>query len=438
MSRKQPTIALLSWGLLIEDFLDRDGLTLEEFATEFTGSWMFGYAAALRRAGVRSVIICVSGRVEQRSCYLHRPSGATVVALQAPQPYRLLRRRMVNPYGRTAGQTFGSLRGMRLAVAPLLAVAKEVAPYLSTPLTALAREVRRQRCSAILCQEYEFPRFDVCVVLGRLLDVPTFATFQGGDYRRWKLERWVRPLAVRGSAGLIVGAATEADRVKSVYGVAGQRMASIPNPIDTAAWHPGDQELARRQLGIPATAAVVAWHGRLAIWKKGLDVLLDAWELLSRRDGDDLRLLLVGSGRDAPELRARLEASGLANVIWIDELLTSPAAILGHLAAADVYVFPSRHEGFPVALVEAIACGLPVVASDASGVQEILGIPPDGAGVVVAREDPAALADALARLLDDPEWRRALGACARRRAERHFSLDAVGLELARFLLPSAP
>src|SRR5436309_2349495 len=121
MPEARATIALLPWGLLIEDFLDRDGLTLQEFATEFTGSWMFGYASALRREGIRTVIVSVSGRVEQRATYLHRPSGATVVALPAPQPYRLLRRRMVNPYGRTPGQTFGSLRGMRFAAAPLLA-----------------------------------------------------------------------------------------------------------------------------------------------------------------------------------------------------------------------------------------------------------------------------------------------------------------------------
>src|SRR2546423_3725444 len=348
MPERQATIALLTWGLLIEDFLDRDGLTLEEFATEFTGSWMFGYAAALRRAGGRTVIVCVSGRVEERASYLHRPSGATVVALRAPRPYRLLRRWMVNPYGRTAGQTFGSLRGARLPAAPLLAVAKEVAPYLSTPVTALAREVRRQACSAVLCQEYEFPRFDVCVALGRFLDVPTFATFQGGDYQRWKVERWVRPRAVRRSAGLIVGARTEARRVTSAYGVPEGRMAWIPNPIDTAAWRPREREVARRKLGIPAGASVVAWHGRVAIWKKGLDVLLDAWELLSRRGGNDLRLLLVGSGRDAGVLRTRLEGLGLRNVTWIDELLASPAEIGGRLAAPRVYAFPAPPQGLPV------------------------------------------------------------------------------------------
>ena len=66
---------------------------------------------------------------------------------------------------------------------------------------------------------------------------------------------------------------------------------------------------------------MVAWHGRVAIWKKGLDVLLEAWQLLSGRRDGELRLLLVGSGRDADELRARLEASGQENVIWVDELL---------------------------------------------------------------------------------------------------------------------
>ena len=71
----EPAVALLTWGLVIEDFLDRDGLSLEHFATEFTGSWMFGYASALRRAGVRTVIVCVSGRVRQRQAFHHRPAA---------------------------------------------------------------------------------------------------------------------------------------------------------------------------------------------------------------------------------------------------------------------------------------------------------------------------------------------------------------------------
>jgi glycosyltransferase involved in cell wall biosynthesis len=432
---RQPAVALLPWGLLIEDFLDRDGLTLERFATEYTGSWMFGYASALRRAGVRTVIVCVSGRIKQRAVFLHRPSGATVVALPTPRAYRLLRRGMVNPYGRTAGQTFGSLRGPRLAIAPLLAAAKEVAPYLSTPLTDLAREIRGQGCKAVLCQEYEFPRFDACVALGKLLDVPTFATFQGGDYRRWKLEHVVRPLAVRAAEGLIIGAATEARRVSETYAIGNGRLARIPNPIDTDAWRPGDQDSARTRLGIPHEARVVAWHGRVAIWKKGLDVLLEAWQLLSQRQ-NDVYLLLVGAGRDAPELRSRLEAAATKNVVWIDRLLERPDEIRSLLAAADVYAFPSRHEGFPVGLAEALGCGLPAVACDATGVEDILGPLEGRPGTIVPRDDPAGFAAALADLLADPQTRRVLRARARARAEGSFSLDAVGAELRRVLLPA--
>jgi glycosyltransferase involved in cell wall biosynthesis len=436
-SVQPPAVLLLPWGLLIEDFLDRDGLSLETFATEFTGSWMFGCAAALRTAGVRTVIVCISGRVEKRVEYVHRPTGATVVALPAPRLYRLLRRAPVNPYQRlrqvTRKARWRSPRGLaRVAVA----VVNEVAPYLSTPLVALAREIRRHDVAAVLCQEYEFPRFDLCVGLGGLVRVPTFAIFQGGDYQRWKLERWLRPRAVRRSAGLIIAPRSEALRVADAYGTFGERVAAIPNPVDTDIWRPGDRGRARHELGISPLVDVVAWHGRLDIWKKGLDVLLDAWDVLSRLPGERV-LLLVGGGRDADELRARLDASRFDNVRWVDELVTSPSRIRDQLAAADVYVFPSRAEGFPVALVEAIACGLPAVAADASGVLEILGPEETRAGIIVPREDAQALAAAVEHLLEDVDERGELADRARRRAVERFSLAAVGSDLRRFLLADA-
>jgi glycosyltransferase involved in cell wall biosynthesis len=95
----------------------------------------------------------------------------------------------------------------------------------------------------------------------------------------------------------------------------------------------------------------------------------------------------------------------------------------------------SRHEGFAVAL-EAMACGLPVVAADTSGVTDLL---PDGeasGGVVVLREDATALASALGRLLDDPPFARESGARGKQRIEKEFSLDVVGRRLRDFLLPA--
>jgi glycosyltransferase involved in cell wall biosynthesis len=106
-----------------------------------------------------------------------------------------------------------------------------------------------------------------------------------------------------------------------------------------------------------------------------------------------------------------------------------------YLCAADVYALPSRHEGFAVAPLEAMACGLPVVAADASGVADLLpGGEADG-GLIVPREDPAALAGALLRVLDDEGLARQLGARARQRVEQEYSLEVVGSQLGNFIFP---
>ncbi|MBV9773873.1 MAG: glycosyltransferase, partial [Gemmatimonadetes bacterium] len=110
------------------------------------------------------------------------------------------------------------------------------------------------------------------------------------------------------------------------------------------------------------------------------------------------------------------------------------ARLRGCLAAADAWTLPSRREGFAVAPLEAMACGLPVVAADVAGVGDVLEDGEASGGVVVPRENPAALAVALGRLLDDPARARAMGARARERVERAFSPRAVGARLRRVLL----
>jgi starch synthase len=233
---------------------------------------------------------------------------------------------------------------------------------------------------------------------------------------------------MRACAGVIAAPASEAARVRAIYGIDPGR---IFNPVDTDAWTPDDGDEARSALAIPQTASVVVWHGRVAIDKKGLDVLLDAWERLCRaRSDDDLRLLLVGTGDDAAALARRLTGVG-ETVVWIDRFVNDPAVARRYLCAGDVYIFASRYEGFPVAPIEAMACGLPVVATDVEGARELLR---DGeAGLIVPPNDPQALASAVGRLLDDPDRRRALGERARRRAESQFSLEATGQSLRAFL-----
>jgi glycosyltransferase involved in cell wall biosynthesis len=269
-------------------------------------------------------------------------------------------------------------------------------------------------------------------LLGKVMRFRVFAVFQGGDYQRWKLERVTRPLSIRACTGLVIASSVEVERVRDRYGVDPHAIRAIGNPIDTTTWRPGDAVPARRALGIPASARVAAWHGRIDLHKKGLDILADAWaRVCAERDPVDLRLLLIGAGRDSTDLRGRLEKHGVRNVVWVDRYIHDRSAIRDLLIGADVYAFSSRHEGFPVALVEAMACGLPVVATDVGGVRDILPEGERSGGVVVAPHDPVAFAVALGRLLDDDLCGRELGERARHRAEA-FGVVTIGPELRNF------
>jgi glycosyltransferase involved in cell wall biosynthesis len=326
-------------------------------------------------------------------------------------------------------------RGLQDRFWPRWTAMLTVSSYLSTPLQPLVRELRRERCDVILCQEYEYPRFDVCVPLGRLLRLPVFATFQGAARAVGPVEYALRRLALHTCAGLIIGARSERERVRARYRVPPAKLAQIPNPVDVVAWQAMDRGQARTGLGIPAETRVVGWHGRVELLRKGLDVLLEAWKrICDARPGVPLLLLLVGTGRDASELRRRLASFPYDNIRWVNRYVHDRDLLVEHLSAVDVYAFPSRHEGFAVATLEAMACGLPVVAADAPGVSDLLEEGERSGGIVVPRGDTDALAGALGGLLDDAQQSRRLGARARRHVEQRFSLERIGTELRDFMV----
>lgn len=174
----------------------------------------------------------------------------------------------------------------------------------------------------------------------------------------------------------------------------------------------------RAELGIPPSSRLIVYIGRLAE-QKGLDVLLRALDLLQHVRPDYLTLI-VGDGPIRPKIE------GLARAFE----LGPKVRVLGHrndatrlLAAADVLVLPSRYEGLPNVVLEAMRFEKPVVATRAPGTTEVVA---DGeTGVLVPINDAAALAQALRALLDDPERCRRLGAAGLRRVREHFRVETM-------------
>lgn len=447
--RSQPTIALLPCCDLFEDFFDTVGMSLETYCKELTGGWQFNYIESLQQVGVQTVIFFFSARVSETTRFLHIPTGATICVLppsRVYRAYRAVRQQADNIMKRlkgkssevntTGGIQFNSAQSTRRSPLGVLKDGvRSLGTYLSTPLGLLMRELRTEGCDAILCQDYEYARFDVCVLLGKFMRLPVFATFQGGDKLPSPFEYPWRWLSLRASAGLIIAPQAQRQRVQAFYGLSPAKIAPIFNPMDVTTWGAIDRAEARAALGIPSDARIAVYHGRIQIWQKGLDILLEAWDqICCERPGKDLRLLLVGTGSDADELHRRIDAMQLKGVLWIDEYVRDRKAIQRYLSAADVYTLPSRKEGFPVAPIEAMACNLPVVAADVAGISDILEKGEASGGLIVPREDAQALALALGRVLDDGAWRYELGKRARLRAEECFSFEVIGKQLRDILI----
>jgi starch synthase len=426
----EPVVAILIHDMF-EDWLASIEVSLDAFCTEATGSWWFNYAQALRCVGVRTVLICTSSRVSTPSRFIHNPTGAIFWVLPAPKICKLIRWFMLKSLDKA---TAGSNKMYAWIVRAQRAAIRHLASYVSTPLSVLETVLRRERCRCILVEEYEYPRFDFAVLLGWKMRLPVFGTFCGARPQGlWR--RPLRPLALRLCAGLAICARCEAERVMVRYGVPADKVALMYYPLDFSVWHPSNKEEARALLGIPSDAQVVIYHGAILLWTKGLAVLLDAWERISQDHPDrDLRLILIGTGVDAPQFSQILATNRLRGVEWLNQWVHDRELIQRYLSTADVYVFPSRGDACPVSLIEAMACGLPVVASHIRGIPDLFPQGEQSGGLLIPPGDVDALAREVNRILDDHALAQELGQRALRHAETSFSMEAIGKQLSSFLL----
>ena len=193
-------------------------------------------------------------------------------------------------------------------------------------------------------------------------------------------------------------------------------IAVVPTGVDLERFRPGDREAARRSLGVGEGEPLVLYVGRLDR-EKSVDRVLAAFERVASTI-PAARLILVGQGTEAARLRRTAASLPVAERIRF--LGLRPHDSLAECyQAADVFLFASETETQGLVLAEAAACGLPAVAVDAPGCDEVVR---DGDTGILTKGDPAALAEAVIGLLLDPERRRAMGRRARELAESLFDV----------------
>jgi len=213
-----------------------------------------------------------------------------------------------------------------------------------------------------------------------------------------------RGIVARGAVRWSAGFADTADLVLTPSEFVARRLRAqgvrrpievIPTGVDLEKLQPGCRATARRTLGLGADARVLLYVGRLDR-EKNIELLLDAFARVRTRG---CRLVLVGRGTQAPALGRLASASGLGGRVEFRGGVP-PESLPDYYRAADAFVFASTTETQGLAVLEAMACGLPVVAVRASGIEEVV---TDGVSGLLVPEDVGAFADAIDQLLADAD-----------------------------------
>jgi glycosyltransferase involved in cell wall biosynthesis len=289
------------------------------------------------------------------------------------------------------GRLRGSLHGTALAAA----------------VVRMAGEMRRRATPIV--HNYLFDANLVGTLAAHLARVPVTLTSRRSLDRYGK---WHHRIAARLSNRLATRVTVPAEAIRRHLHAEEQcplgKIVVIPNGVD----------LARVPLGPAADGTVVGALGRLEP-RKGHADLLAAWPLVLDRF-PDVRLILVGDGPARSSLEHQAQGLGIAGRVDMRGAVPEGARVLSEIS---VFVLPSHVEGMSNALLEAMAAGRPVVATDVGGNREV--VVPGETGLLVPPRDPAAMAEAILVLVNDPERARAMGAAGQVRVREHFTVEQM-------------
>jgi len=233
---------------------------------------------------------------------------------------------------------------------------------------------------------------------------------------RWQLMSLLR------KADRVIVVNEEVHSLLASQGAPVDQVAFIPNAVNVDYFqrtHPDEKRKARLRLGIPTEKPVIVYVGRLS-HLKGVDILLQAWALLPEATRCGINLTLVGDGEERGGLEKLMISLGISDGV---NLAGMQENVRDYYWAADIFVLPSRQEGLSNAMMEAMGCGLPVIASATGGALDMI---VDGKnGWLFETANPSRLRDALLRCLQERARWDEMGREARRKAREAADIEVV-------------
>jgi sugar transferase (PEP-CTERM/EpsH1 system associated) len=280
----------------------------------------------------------------------------------------------------------------------------------------LARLFRRERPNVV--HTHAWGTLLEGLLAAKLAGVPLVVHGEHGTLQLKPRQRWLQRWGWARVNQVLSVSSTLATRIAAETGFPAERVHTIRNGVDLARFCRVSRSEARAALGLADTDIVIGSVGRL-VPVKDQATLIDAVARVARSN-PDVRLLLAGDGPLRYSLEARAAVQGVGDRVT---LLGHRSDVETVLNALDVFALSSTSEGLSNTILEAMASGLPVVATRVGGADELVD---DGvSGLLVPPSDPIALAAALGELTGNRDKRLGMGAAARRRAESEFALSRM-------------
>jgi glycosyltransferase involved in cell wall biosynthesis len=400
--RTRPVIAFFDYPDVFEDFYPHYGVDQHSFATQFTDGGNHAFLELLQRE-IGDVVWYAFSVAPQLTEACHERIGCKVRMFPSSGLHRRLWR-------------FFWLSPFSWRLYPIYPLFALLASYSALGSRAFLRALRRDRPDFIFVQDYATGRFDVLLLMARLLGIPLIARHAGShpeDYVGHLVKHWT----IRNADRLIVSSHEELDMLARHYRVPVRRLEVILTPVDTTTLCPMDRVVACKTAGLDPSRRHLLFVGRLVDHIKRVSAIIQSFAGLATRYSD-VDLLIAGTGDDREKLKKLADEIAPGRVRFLG-WVSDPPALRALFNAAECLLLPSTREGFPCVIAEAMACGAPVLGSAVGGVPEM--VVEGETGWLVPPGDDAALRDRMAFVLDNREAVAALRPHARRMAEQRVS-----------------